>query len=167
MKKLIFILSILMASPVMAKTVAISGHTVLKAGDYVWNDTDSTQGSVKIQVNLSTQMIYVYRDDTIIGTANISSGRKDYDTPIGMFSVLGKEENHWSKHYKAEMPFTMWLTNDGVALHSGITPGYKSSHGCIHLPNQFAIDLFQVVDKGTVVTIEKSDDPVGDLIASL
>ena len=51
------------------------------------------------------------------------------------------------------MPFTERLTWDGVALHAGAVPGYPSSHGCVHLPLDFAQLLFGVTEVGTTVVI--------------
>jgi hypothetical protein len=53
--------------------------------------------------------------------------------------VLQKDADHHSKTYNnAAMPYTERLTWDGVALHAGGLPGYPSSHGCVHLPSEFA-----------------------------
>ena len=30
--------------------------------------------------------------------ATCSTGKKDYDTPTGVFTILEKEEEHYSKH---------------------------------------------------------------------
>jgi hypothetical protein len=58
------------------------------------------------------------------------------------------------------MPYQERLTWDGVALHAGGLPGYPSSHGCVHLPSQFAADLFGVSHMGmTVVIVNKVTAP--------
>jgi lipoprotein-anchoring transpeptidase ErfK/SrfK len=131
----------------------ITTKSIVKPGDYVWSDVEYFPGTVVIKVNLKTQMLYVMRGNMLVGATNISSGREGFETPTGKFSILGKEDNHFSKKYKADMPYTMWVNNDGVALHSGGTPGRPSSHGCIHLPNAFAANLYQIVDKGATVVI--------------
>lgn len=51
------------------------------------------------------------------------------------------------------MPFSERLTWGGVALHAGSLPGYPSSHGCIHLPYEFAKKLFSITHVGTTVVI--------------
>jgi L,D-transpeptidase catalytic domain len=38
----------------------------------------------------------------------------------------------------APMPYMERLTWSGIALHAGGLPGYPESHGCIHLPSEFA-----------------------------
>jgi lipoprotein-anchoring transpeptidase ErfK/SrfK len=142
------------------EAASLTDRSILKAGDFAWTDSVESaidNAPVVIKINLKTQMAYVYRGDTMIGITNISSGRDGYETPTGRFKILGKEDNHWSKKYKADMPWTMWVTNDGVALHSGVTPGRTSSHGCIHLPDAFAKMLYQVTDRGAMVIITGSD----------
>ena len=53
------------------------------------------------------------------------------------------------------------LTWDGVALHAGGLPGYPESHGCIHLPIQFARELFKITSLGgTVVVTGRAGAPV-------
>jgi hypothetical protein len=51
------------------------------------------------------------------------------------------------------MPYTERLTWGGVALHAGGLPGYPSSHGCVHLPSEFARRLFEISPMGMVVVI--------------
>lgn len=149
----------LQAAPASAKDMTLSHgdhvteRSILKAGDFVWNDFNMVPGKIKVTINLKTQMAYVYRGNFLIGATNISTGREGFDTPTGTFTILGKEDNHWSKKYKADMPWTMWVNNDGVALHGGVTPGRRTSHGCIHLPHDFAEQLYTVMQTGATVKI--------------
>jgi hypothetical protein len=53
----------------------------------------------------------------------------------------------------APMPYMERLTWDGVAIHGGSTPGYRNSHGCIHLPLAFAKKLYAATRVGTVVEV--------------
>jgi len=51
------------------------------------------------------------------------------------------------------MPYMERLTWGGVALHAGGLPGYPESHGCIHLPSEFAQLLFSISPNGMTVVI--------------
>jgi hypothetical protein len=51
------------------------------------------------------------------------------------------------------MKFQERLTWDGIALHAGGLPGYPESHGCVHLPLEFARLLFGVTEMGGVVVV--------------
>ena len=171
MKKILaFALLVLMPFTAQAKPISaqaakfITEKSILPPGDYYWNNGETVDGPVRIEINLSTQMAYVWKGSTVLGVTNVSSGRETFETPQGVFKILGKEDNHHSQKYDADMPWTMWLNNDGVALHSGGTPGRPSSHGCIHLPAAFAELLYQATKTGTVVKITNNNPANGFLL---
>jgi hypothetical protein len=43
--------------------------------------------------------------------------------------------------------------NGGDGMHAGYLPGYPASHGCVRMPEQYAIAFFNAVQVGTPVTI--------------
>ena len=99
---------------------------------------------VLVVVALKQQRITIYDGNGPILRAPISSGRTDYETPVGVFSVLQKEAEHYSNRYDdASMPFMERVTWSGIALHAGALPGSPASHGCIRLPYEFAEKLFR------------------------
>jgi hypothetical protein len=51
------------------------------------------------------------------------------------------------------MPYTQRFTNYGIALHAGGIPGYPSSHGCVHLPSEYARLLFNAAPLGMTVVV--------------
>jgi hypothetical protein len=105
-------------------------------------------------VELRQQKITVYDSEGPILQAPVSSGRRGYETPAGVFTLLQKNKDHVSNLYDdSEMPFMQRLTWSGVALHAGPLPGYRASHGCIRLPYGFAERLFDLTSVGTRVII--------------
>jgi lipoprotein-anchoring transpeptidase ErfK/SrfK len=129
------------------------GEKELRPGQYLWRDVPAS-GEARVVVSLSDQLAYLYRGDTLVAVATISSGRPPKVTPTGIFSVLEKKPMHRSKKYEnAPMPFMQRIDDYGVALHAGHNPGEPASHGCIRLPNKFAAKLYQVTDVGTPVLI--------------
>lgn len=134
----------------------------LKPGAWVWAPQSSPTGPVVVVVSLTEQRAYAYRNGVQIGVSTTSSGRKGYETPTGIFTVLQKDKDHHSSIYNnAAMPYTQRLTWGGVALHAGGLPGYPSSHGCVHLPSEFAKLLFDISPMGmTVVVAEEGKTPV-------
>lgn len=105
-------------------------------------------------ITLDEQRIYVYRNGVAIGESHVSTGRRGYETPTGVYSILQKEREHHSNLYdNAPMPYMQRLTWDGLALHAGVLPGHPASHGCIRLPEAFAEGLFEVSPRGTVVVV--------------
>lgn len=144
------VLAVSFSVPAIAQDLNVA--TILPAGEFEWA-TEIPTGKMHIKVNLSTQMAYVFSDDQIIAMSSISSGKGGYETPTGTFPIFGKEVNHFSHTYKANMPFTQWLTHTGIALHSGTVHGQPSSHGCVHLPTAFAQRLFGMTAIGDDVEI--------------
>jgi hypothetical protein len=51
------------------------------------------------------------------------------------------------------MPYTQRFTISGIALHAGGLPGYPSSHGCVHLPSEYARLLFNEAPMGMTVVV--------------
>lgn len=126
----------------------------LEPGEFIWEGAIESDGPVVVVVSLPEQMAYVYRNGVRVAVTTVSTGKKGHRTPTGVFTILNKDKDHRSKTYgNAAMPYSERLTWDGVALHAGDLPGYPSSHGCVHLPSEFARLLFGITHKGTTVVI--------------
>jgi len=126
----------------------------LKKGEFLWMGEAVSTGPVAMVVSITEQRAYVYRNGILIGATTVSTGRPGHLTPTGVFTVLQKEKEHRSTIYDgAPMPYMERLTWGGVALHAGGLPGYPESHGCIHLPSEFARRLFEISPNGMTVVI--------------
>ncbi len=126
----------------------------LKPGQWFWAGDNKALGPMAVIVSLTEQRAYVYRNGLLIAVSTISSGKRGYRTPTGVFTILQKDRNHRSNKYdNAPMPYQQRLTWDGIALHAGGLPGYPESHGCVHLPTQFAILLFEATNMGMIVVV--------------
>jgi L,D-transpeptidase catalytic domain len=109
-------------------------------------------------VSLQDQRVTIYDKDGAILHAPVSSGQTGYETPVGIYSVLQKEAEHYSNRYDdASMPFMQRITWTGVALHAGALPGHPASHGCIRLPYEFAERLFPLTKVGMRVIVSRYD----------
>jgi len=133
----------------------------LKKGEYTWAPELAPRGPIVVSVSLDEQLAYTYRNGVLIGIATTSTGKKGHETPTGVFVTLLKDAKHRSSKYNnAAMPFTQRLTNDGISLHAGGLPGYPSSHGCVHLPSEYARQLFKESPLGmTVIITNKTKFP--------
>ena len=134
-------------------------RTKLRHGEYIWNDQDVPSGRVTIFVDVRRQMMSVFRGGHEIGTAVVVYGAGDHESPMGEFSILSKFRNYHSRTYDAPMPHSMFLTNDGVAIHGNVMAANRATKGCIGLPPEFAKLLFDVAKKGDVVQITRSEVP--------
>jgi len=109
-------------------------------------------------VSLRDQRISVYDSTGRAIRARVSSGQTDYETPVGIYSILQKNRDHYSNLYDdAQMPFMQRLTWSGIALHAGALPGYPASHGCVRLPYDFADRIFGLSKIGTRVVVAGED----------
>ncbi|HSF44646.1 MAG TPA: L,D-transpeptidase [Chitinophagaceae bacterium] len=134
----------------------------LKRGDFTWAPELSPEGPIVVTVNLDDQFAYTYRNGLLIGVATVSTGKPGHQTPTGVFVTTYKDAKHRSSKYNnAPMPFTQRFTSSGIALHAGGIPNYPSSHGCVHLPSEYARLLYKESPLGmTVVVTDKSKNPV-------
>ncbi len=148
------------ALPASAQQVDRGNRTILEAaaalknGHFVWAPELSAAGPALLVVNLETQRAVLFRNGVPIGASTVSSGKQGYETPTGVFTILQKRQEHYSKTYgNAPMPNMQRLTWKGVALHAGNLPGYPASHGCIRLPTKFSSLLFGATELGMTVVI--------------
>jgi len=156
----------LLSTSTAAQQVRLDGRPVLatasqlKTGQYVWAPELAPDGPMLVVVNLTTQRLIVFRNGVPMAASTVSSGKTGHETPTGVFTILAKEREHYSKTYNnAPMPNMQRLTWKGIALHAGHLPGYPASHGCIRLPPKFSDLLFGATSLGMTVVI--TELPVG------
>jgi lipoprotein-anchoring transpeptidase ErfK/SrfK len=113
-----------------------------------------TKGPLLLSISLAKQALTIYDSGVPIATSPISSGVAKHPTPMGVFTVLERQVWHESNIYsRAPMPLMQRLTWSGIALHAGVLPGYPASHGCIRLPESFALKLWHTTRIGARVVI--------------
>lgn len=156
------------APPKNTSTLGTAITTVpsrLKPGEYLWVPEVSPRGPVVMVVSLPEQRAYVYRNGVLIGASTVSTGKKGYETPTGVFTILQKHEDHYSNVYdNAPMPFMQRLTWSGVALHAGRLPGYPASHGCVRMPYDFAQKLYGATKTGLTVVVSDEEQFPGTVV---
>jgi L,D-transpeptidase catalytic domain len=116
------------------------------------------KGPLQIIISVADQRASLYENAALIARSSVSTGTRQHPTPVGVFSVIGKQRWHRSNIYSgAPMPYMQRITWSGIALHAGVLPGYPASHGCIRLTNDFAIRLWHLTTRGTRVIIAPDD----------
>jgi L,D-transpeptidase catalytic domain len=136
--------------------------------------------ATSIEIDLRDQTAYLIRNGRAVLSTPISSGRYGHLTATGSFKVIEKERNHFSTIYgrivdrsgrtvvadadvdmavprgcrfePAPMRYFVRF-NSEIGMHAGYLPGYPASHGCVRLPENKAIAIFNAVDVGTPVTV--------------
>jgi len=112
------------------------------------------QGALIIAVSINRQQVKIYDANGFFAQAPVSTGMKGHGTPMGVFSVIQKHKWHHSNIYSgAPMPYMQRITWSGVAMHAGVLPGYPASHGCIRMPEGFAIKMWNWTRMGARVVV--------------
>lgn len=128
----------------------------IKYGEWHWDDKGVADGPLVITVDLDARVLSVFRGGYEIGATAVLLGTDEKPTPLGIFPIKWKKKDHYSRTYdNAPMPYTMNLTDDGVAIHGTKVEKGFASHGCIGLPNAIAAKLFAIAPVGTRVYITK------------
>ncbi len=136
--------------------------------------------ATSVEIDLEAQTAYVLQNGRPILATPISSGRNGHLTERGAFTILEKERSHYSSMYgkivdargntivadaDADMrvppggkfipaPMHYFMRFNGAdGMHAGYLPGYPASHGCVRMPERYAIALFNLVSVGTPVTV--------------
>lgn len=139
---------------VIKRVLPITGP--IKYGEFHWDDAGVPDGPVVMTVDLEARVLSVFRGGYEIGATAVLLGTQEKPTPLGVFPVIWKKADHYSSIYDgAPMPYTMRLTNDGVAIHGTTVEKGYASHGCVGVPTPFAKKLFGVAKLGDQVYITR------------
>lgn len=106
------------------------------------------RAEVDVQINKSSQRMTVIVDGMTRYDWPVSTGRRGYGTPSGVFRPQAMAR-HWfsRKYYNSPMPHAIFF-HHGFAIH-GTTElgrlGGPASHGCVRLHPSHAAILFAIV----------------------
>jgi hypothetical protein len=134
---------------------------------------DTKAEEKQITVNLKAQTLTATEDGKVKFTFPCVTGDKDHPTKPGKFTIYRKHEKYRSKKYDVEMPFSMFFSKDGKAIHAGLCcveaesflksmfddlgADRLGSHGCVRLSKDDAKSLFSWAENGTKVSIVKEE----------
>jgi lipoprotein-anchoring transpeptidase ErfK/SrfK len=109
---------------------------------------DNARASIAVRIHPLQQTMNVAIDGADIATWRISTARRGYRTPIGIYKPYQLERMHYSRLYDyTPMPYSLFF-HGGYAIH-GTTEirnlGHAVSHGCIRLGPDNARSLFELV----------------------
>jgi L,D-transpeptidase-like protein len=144
-------------------------------------------GQTKIDIDLTNQRALLIQNGRVVFDSPISSGRPGHETPTGTFKVTDKDVNHASSFYgffgdpmtkqivvpdadtakkvppglefvHAPMRYYMQF-QPAIGMHAGFLPGHPDSHGCVRMPEQYAIAFFQAISIGAPVYVYGRPQP--------
>lgn len=127
---------------------------------------DNDIGNTYVEINLTAQHMYFYKDGKQILDADIVSGNesKKLGTPVGTYPIQYTERNATLVGEDYTTPVNYWMPfNKNIGLHDAswrskfgkdiyLTNG---SHGCINMPPAKAKELFGYVKRGVPVVVYK------------
>jgi LysM repeat protein len=133
----------------------------ITSGGGASSGSSGTSGSTAgrwIDVDLSSQRVRAYQDNTAVRTMVVSTGIARYPTPTGRFRIYAKYPSVTMSgpgYYLPGVPHTMFFYR-GYALHGTYWHnnfGTPMSHGCINLTRSDAAWLYGWASVGTLVVI--------------
>lgn len=122
------------------------------------------EGPKEIHVFIDSQTLEAVEGGETVYSFDIVTGQDGKETTLGTYYISNKHEKYVSKTYGSEMPYTMFFTADGKAIHGTQMATLRSylhayitdsvgSQGCIGLTDDNARALFEWTPSGTAVII--------------
>ncbi|WP_040192600.1 L,D-transpeptidase family protein [Clostridium culturomicium] len=124
--------------------------------------TGSDVGNTYVEINLTTQQVWYYKDGNLITSGSCVTGTANtqYATPQGTYVLKYTERNAILRGPGYESPVSFWMPfNWDIGLHDAIWRGsfgggiyqYDGSHGCVNLPYSVAEAIFNNIEAGIPV----------------
>lgn len=121
-------------------------------------------GEKEIHVYIERQVLIALEDGEEIYNFDIVTGRDGKETTAGTYQIFRKHEKYTSNTYGSEMPYAMFFTMDGKAIHGTQMATLRSylhtyitesvgSQGCVGLTDDNALALFEWAPMGTKVVV--------------
>lgn len=123
----------------------------------------------EIRVFIEKQILVALENDEEIYNFDIVTGKDGKETEAGQYRIFRKHEKYTSKTYGSEMPYTMFFTDDGKAIHGTHVATLRSylhayltesvgSQGCVGLMDDNAKALFDWAPVGTAVIVISEEE---------
>jgi lipoprotein-anchoring transpeptidase ErfK/SrfK len=121
-------------------------------------------GTKTIKVDIERQKLWAYEGDDLIYEYHVVTGRCAKQTAPGTYYIGRKIEDYTSKTYGSPMPYTMFFSEDGKAIHGTVFATLRSfvfvyitenvgSQGCVGLRRGNARRMFEWAPTGTPIII--------------
>ena len=136
--------------------------------------SDKAYGGSYVEVNLSAQKLWLYKNGDLIVSTNLVSGSvaEGHRTPTGVYSIYAKQTDRYltGADYRSFVRYWMPFLG-GYGLHDASWRGsfggdiylYDGSHGCVNLPSSAARKIYDNISVGTKVILYGGKTEVPDL----
>jgi len=105
---------------------------------------------ITAHIDLSRQRMMIYKGDTLLYKWPVSTAKRGYVTPVGVYQPQYLERMHYSRRYhNSPMPHSIFFKGN-FAIHgtnSISRLGRRASHGCVRLHPKHARKLYALVRK--------------------
>ena len=143
------------------------GEDVTRDFNYLYYGTSHGEhdyGNSYVEVNLSTQHVYVYKDGEMVFDTDCVSGKisANHGTHTGVYPIAYKQTDATLRGDNYESHVNYWMPlNMGEGLHDATWRSsfggniYKTggSHGCVNLPLSAAEQIYGIVEAGWPVIV--------------
>ena len=113
--------------------------------------TNPVGSSIRISIDKATQKMTVLVNGEEKYDWPVSTGKRGYSTPSGIYTATSMNEIWYSKEWdNAPMPHAIFFMKDGHAIHGSYEVKYlgkPASHGCVRLAPKNATTLYDLVKK--------------------
>ncbi len=149
-----------------------AGEDVTRDFTYLYYGTSHGEhdyGNSYVEVNLSEQHVYVYKDGEMVFDTDCVSGKisAGHGTHTGVYPIAYKQTDatlrgdNYESHVNYWMPFNMgeglhdatWRSSFGGTIYKN-----GGSHGCVNLPLSAAEEIYGIVDAGWPVIVFYTGD---------
>ena len=118
----------------------------------------------KIIVVIDTQVLVAMEGKKVVYEYDVVTGRPKKETHPGDYRISRKYKDYTSKTYGSPMPYSMFFSKDGKAIHGTKWATIRSylhvyltesvgSHGCVGLTKEDAKILFEWAPVGTPIEV--------------
>lgn len=138
------------------KSNGIYDYVITPYGDGVFVESKNVSiiENTYIEIDISDQILYFYQDNQFVLSSPIVTGMNETPTYNGYFYIYSKETDVIlkSENYNYQQPVSFWMPfNGGIGLHDATWRDrfgediykYSGSHGCVNLPYEIALFLYQ------------------------
>ncbi len=130
-------------------------------------------GDTYVEINLTAQHLYMYKNGTMILESDFISGNVEtkHATPPGAFSVTYTQKGAVLRGRDYASPVDFWMPfNGNIGMHDASWKSdfggnyylYTGSHGCINLPRSSAETIFNNIKTGDPVFVYKLEGTESD-----
>ena len=124
----------------------------------------ASAGEKKILVNVGQQKLYAVQANKLVYEFDVVTGKPGKETTVGDYRVFRKVKDYTSKTYGSPMPYSMFFSKDGKAIHGtgwAILRSYLHAYitesvgsmGCVGLTEEDAKAIYEWTPKGTLIVV--------------